>query len=178
MHRKSYCFIIAVLLLLTMSGCGFKIRVVQDDYSLDNIEGDITCEYRVGKDAEWSETRVDTDVVFDKEMFLKLFHEENKYDVFDRKKHLKECELKITSNEEWQRINESEFNVKAVFAAGSRSVSIYRYDGKLYFFFLDIGSGDSKNEGAYYMELSEEMRSYWQTIIDAVEADIISSPQS
>lgn len=165
-----------VLLLIAniLSGCGI-IRV-EDNYSLDSIEGDITCEYRIGKDAMWAEQCVDTDIEFDKDMFLKLFHEYNQYDPLKAKKILKNYDLKIDPDEQpeiWQTVNDSEFNVRAVFAEGQRNVSIYRHEGKLYYFVLSMGGqSEPEKKGVYFMELSEEMQGYWQGIIEAVEKEI------
>ena len=70
-------------------------------------------------------------------------------------------------------IRESEFNVRAVFGDNQRDVSIYRHGDKLYFYVLSMGDrGDPEVEGEYFVELPEEMQSYWQTIIDAVERDV------
>ena len=114
-------------LLAALSGCGL-IRV-QDDYSLDSIDGDVRCEYRVGREAKWAEDCVDSDVRFDKERFLSLFREYCQYDPLIGSKDPMQCDLKIdmeTQPEEWKRISESEFNVRAVFGGDQRDVSIYR----------------------------------------------------
>lgn len=81
-------------MLAALSGCG--IIVVQDDYSLDRIDGDIVCEYRIGEEAKWSEECVDSEVRFDKDMFLKLFQEYARYDPIIGSKDPMQCDLKIT----------------------------------------------------------------------------------
>lgn len=169
--KKLITAIVLFILAGMLSGCG--IVVLKDEYSLDKIDGDITCEYRVGKDAMWAKDSVDSDVRFDKEMFLKLFNEYNAYDPRKLRKKPEECDLKIDPNEQpeaFKQINDSEFNVRAVFAGGQRNVSIYRYEDKMYFFVLYLGGqSDPSEEGDYYMELSEEMSTYWKGIIEAVE---------
>ena len=48
-------------------------------------------------------------------------------------------------------------------------MSIYRYDGRLYYHVLSMGGNKKPElEGVYFMELSEETSSYWSAIIDAV----------
>ncbi len=162
------------MFLITASGC--RILVVQDNYSLEKIDGDIICEYRAGKEAAYSEETLDTDVEFDKDMFIKLFQEYAQYDSIIGSKDPEQCDLLIKISEqpeEWQKISESEFNVRAVFGDDQRNVSIYRYEGKLYFYVLSMGNlREPEKEGEYFVELPEEMSGYWQSIIDAVEADI------
>ena len=165
---------ILIAVVLALSGCG--VMVVQDEYSLDRIDGDIICEYRTGENAKWADECVDSDVTFDKDMFLKLFQEYNQYDTITGSKDpLKNYDLKINTEEqpeEWKTIFGSEFNVRAVFGDDYRDVSIYRYNGKLYFYVLSMGGRTMpEKKGQYFVELSEEMSSYWGNIIEEVEAD-------
>lgn len=168
--KKTVILFVLLILFNTLPGC--RVIITEDNYSLDRIDGDITCEYRVGKDAMWSEHCVDTDISFDKNMFLKLFHEYNSYDPRVIKKNPGQCDLKIipdTQPEEWQILNNSEFNVRAVFGDEQRNVSIYRYNDNLYYLVLWMGErSEPEKEGVYFMKLSEEMHDYWQGIIDAV----------
>ena len=163
---------ILALLLAVLPGC--RINVVQDDYSLDRIDGEISCEYRIGVDARWAEDCVESDVEFDKEHFLELFQEYAAYDPLTGSKDPMQCDLKVVIDEqpeEWQELRESEFNVKAVFDGGQRDVSIYRYGGKLYFYVLSMGKRSKPGEeGEYFVELPEEMEAYWQQVIDEVES--------
>ena len=132
--RKPIRLFFLLLLLAALPGC--RINVVQDDYSLEQIEGEISCEYRIGEDAKWMEDCVASDVTFDKDHFLALFQEYAAYDPLTGSKDPMQCDLKIRIEEQpeaWQEIRESEFNVRAVFDGGQRNVSLYRYDGKLYF---------------------------------------------
>lgn len=170
-------FTLSFFLLMVLAGCGIGVLVFEDNYSLDKIDGDITCEYRIGKDAKWMEECIESEVIFDKDMFLRLFQEHAQYEPFTGSKDPLKCDcLKIDSDEqpeEWEKILNSEFNVKAVFGDDQRNVSIYRYGGKLYFFVLSMGERSKPEEkGEYYMELSKEMSDYWKTIIDAVEAGL------
>ncbi len=171
--KKTVTLLVLAVIFNVLSGCG--IIVTEDRYSLDRIDGDITCEYRTGPDAMWAEECLDTDVTFDKEMFLELFHEFNRYDPVVIARNPGQCDLKIRADEqpgEWETIRESEFNVRASFDDEYRSVSIYRYGGKLYVRVLTMGGRtEPEKEGVYFMELSEEMSAYWQGIIEAVEED-------
>ena len=63
--------------------------------------------------------------------------------------------------------------MRAVFSGSQRDVSIYRYQGRLYFFVLSVGDrGSPEEEGEYFIRLPEEMQSYWQTVIGQVEAGL------
>lgn len=169
--QKTFLFTAFALLLALLPGC--RINVVQDDYSLERIEGEISCEYRIGEDAKWKEDRVPSDVTFDKDHFLALFQEYAAYDPLTGSKDPMQCDLKIRIEDQpeaWQEIRESEFNVRAVFDGGQRNVSLYRYDGKLYFYVLSMGErSEPGEEGEYFVRLPEEMEEYWQGIIEAVE---------
>ena len=172
--RKPIRLIFLLLLFAALPGCG--INVVQDDYSLERIEGEISCEYRIGEDAKWMEDSVPSDVTFDKDHFLALFQEYAAYDPLTGSKDPMQCDLKIRIGDQpeaWQEIRESEFNVRAVFDGGQRNVSLYRYDGKLYFYVLSMGErSEPEEEGEYFVELPAEMREYWAEIIEAVEGEI------
>lgn len=52
--KRLTILILLLFMLISYGGCGLKVNVVEDDYSLDKIEGDITCEYRIGEEARWS----------------------------------------------------------------------------------------------------------------------------
>ena len=168
---KKVIILLAFSVLMTVL-CGCGIIIIEDNYSLDMIPGDITCEYRIGNGAMWAEECVDTDVSFDKNMFLELFHEYNQYDPNEIKNNPERCDLKINIEQqpdEWLAIRDSEFNVKAVFGDDERSVSMYRHEEKLYFFVLSLGGAAKPDkQGKYFMELSEEMSDYWQMIIKSV----------
>ena len=171
--RKPIRLIFLLLLLAALPAC--RINVVQDDYSLEQIEGEISCEYRIGEDAKWMEDHVPSDVTLDKDHFLALFQEYATYDPLTGSKDPMQYDLKILIEDQpeaWQEIRESEFNVRAVFDGGQRNVSLYRYDGKLYFYVLSMGErSEPEEEGEYFVELPAEMSEYWAEIIEAVEAE-------
>ena len=164
MRRTGVMCILLMICLLT--GC----IVLPPQETLGEIKGDIECEFRVGKNAKTQGTAVDTGVVFDKDEFVKLYNEDCKYDPNHIKYHLDECDLKINASEqpdEWEKIFSSEVNVRATFEGKTRHVSVYRYDSKLYFFVLCMGSRSKAEEvGYYYMELPDEMAEYWSGIFE------------
>ena len=166
-----------LLLISLMTGCFVKLP----KETISTIDGDIQCEFRVGQNARFIGPAVETDAVFDKEQFIKLFNEDGQYDPLYLKYHLDECDLKINADEqpeEWDKIFNSEINIKAIFGEDSRSVSVHWYDTKLYFFVLCMGSKSKPEEiGYYYIELSQEMDEYWRPIIERVvkEAEDASS---
>jgi hypothetical protein len=165
--------------VFVMAGCFAKLP----KETLKKIDGDIKCEFRVGQNPRFIGSAVETDSVFDKEKFIKLFNEYGKYDPIHLKYHLEECDLKINSEkqpEEWNKMFNSGINIKAVYGEESRSVDVYLYDSKLYFFVLSMGARSKPDEiGYYYIELSDEMTEYWRPIIDKVvkEAKESSSTQ-
>ena len=140
--------------------------------TITDIDGEIGCEFRVGQNAAYIGPAVETDTVFDKEEFIKLFNEDSKYDPNYLKYHLDECDLKInieTQPEEWDKMFNSEVNIRAVFGDDCRSVSVFPYDSKLFFFVLDMGERSKpEEEGSYYIELSETADRYWRPIIEKV----------
>ena len=148
-----------------MAGC----FVVLPRETLSTIEGDIKCEFRVGQNAKFIEVPIETDATFDKEMFIELFNEESQYDPNYLDHHLDEFDLKINDEEqpgEWDKMFNSEINIKALFGGESRSVSVFLYEDELYFFELSMGGRSKPDEqGMYYMELSDEMDEYWRPII-------------
>ena len=102
MKKKVFCLFISVMITAAVlsAGCG---TVAEDFYSLDHIDGDIICEYRTGKNAAYADECVDTDVVFDKDKFIELFHESNQYDPVRLSKNPKACDL-ITKTSHTEKV--------------------------------------------------------------------------
>ncbi|MBR1905331.1 MAG: hypothetical protein IJ819_02555 [Clostridiales bacterium] len=169
--------ILIVLSLSLLAGCSF--RLPSSELRIDNIEGGIQCEFRIGKNAQFSKNKVMTDTVFDKEEFIELFNLRESYDPNYLKYHLDECSLKIDTREkpeEYEKIDRSEINIKAVYEGPenttSRNVSVFEYESRLYFFVLCMGSRSKDDEiGYYYMELPEDMQDYWRPILEKVRED-------
>lgn len=169
--KKSTGIILILLTLCLFSGCMFAIPM---DH-MGKIKGDITCDFRAGKDATNNRETVKTDAVFDKDRFVELYNEYAKYDPAFYKKHVDRLDLKINAKDDpdkWEEIADSEVNFRAYFDGNNRHVSLFRYDSKLYFFILSMG-GMSKpgEEGYYYQEVPKKMAEYWNTIYDKVMAD-------
>ena len=173
--------LVSVLLIIcTLTGCKtlftpFGMIVVEDEYALTEIKGEVKCRFRVGETASYEGMYVKTDATFDKDEYVKLFNEFNQYDPVYLRYHLDQCNLKI--NPETQRdllreIFNNQVYIKAIFDDTYRGVSVYKYDSKLYFYVLSMGENSEPDEvGEYFIELSEESDDYWRPIIEQVIQD-------
>ena len=165
-----------LLTLFMLSGCLFSLPTGH----ISKIEGDITYEIRAGEDAtHWAAT-VNTDAVFDREKFVELYNEDNRYDPVFYKKHLNRLDLRIIREEqpeEYEKIAGSEVNFGVNFTDKNghdlyRHVSLFRYDSKMYFFILCMGGASKPEEiGYYYKEVPAKMAEYWTPIYEEVLAD-------
>jgi hypothetical protein len=172
MGKKKTTGIILILLTLCLfTGCLFSLPT---DH-LGKIEGDITCDFRAGKNATHKKETVKTDAVFDKDRFVELYNEDAKYDPSFYKHHTDRLDLKINADEEREKFEEiaaSEVNFRVYFNEQNRHVSLFRYDSKLYFFIMSMGGRSKPDEkGYYYQEVPEKMADYWNPIYDKVMAD-------
>jgi hypothetical protein len=176
MLKKRTAGLISIVLILCLwTGCSF---IPSSDFRIDEIDGDIQCEFRIGKSAQFSKNKVFTDAVFDKEEFIELFNLRESYTANRLRFHLDECSLKIVASEqpeELEKMQASEINFKVVYDGVDErkdNVSVYEYNSKLYFFVLCMGSRSKEDEiGYYYMELPEDMQEYWLPIIEKVSKD-------
>ncbi|MBR5181599.1 MAG: hypothetical protein IKW88_05045 [Clostridiales bacterium] len=170
-------FILIVFTLCLLAGCSIDFPQA-GKLKIDSIDADIECEFRLGKNAQFSKTKALTDAVFDKEEFIELFNLRESYDPLHIRLHLDECSLKIVASkqpEEMNKMSNSEINFKVVYDGVDErkdSVSVYEYNSKLYFFVLCMGSRSKEEDiGYYYMELPEDMQEYWLPIIKKVRED-------
>ena len=178
MFRRSFSGLILIFLTLCLlTGCSFNLPS-SGKLSIDRIDGDVECEFRLGKGAQFSKTKVFTDAVFDKDEFIDLFNLRESYTSGYVRLHLKDCDLKIVPSEqpeELEKIESSEVNFKVVYDGVDErkdSVSVREYNSRLYFFVLCMGSNSKPEEiGYYYMELPEDMQEYWFPIIEKVRRD-------
>lgn len=166
-----------VFVLCLLTGCSFDFPHA-GRLSIDRIDADIECEFRIGKSAQFSKTKAYTDAVFDKDEFIRLFNLRESYTSGYVRLHLKDCSLKIVPSEqpeELEKIESSEVNFKVVYDGVDEkrdSVSVREYNSKLYFFVLCMGSNSKPEEaGYYYIELPEDMQEYWLPIIEKVRKD-------
>ena len=180
MKRKiTTIFVLTMLLLCLFAGCSSVSKVLSTtEYKLDTIEGDIVCEFRIGKDAEFSEEKVFTDTVFDKDEFVRLFNRRESYTGTHLQYNLDECTLKINPRDkplELDKIDRSEINISIQgenVDEKKNSVSVYEYESKMYFFVLCMGSKSKDDQiGYYFMELPEDMQEYWRPIFEKVRED-------
>ena len=172
MEKKKTTGIILILLTLCLfTGCLYPIFHER----LGKIEGDITCDFRAGRNATHIKETVKTDAVFDKDRFVELFNEDAKSDPSFYMHHLNRLNLRINAEEEREEFEEiaaSEVNFRANFDGKNRHVSLFRYDSKLYFFILSMGGASKPEEqGYYYKEVPKKMAEYWNPIYDKVIAD-------
>ena len=161
------------------SACSYEgISFSSSEFKIDKIEGDIVCEFRIGKDAQFSEKKVFTDTVFDKDEFIRLFNLRESYTGNHLKYNLDECTLKIdprVERQELEKIDKSEINISIQgenVDEKKNSVSVYEYNSKMYFFVLCMGSKSKDDQiGYYFMELPEDMQEYWCPIFQKVRED-------
>ena len=176
-RKRTAGFILMVFALCLLTGCSFNLRS-SGKFAIDRIDDDIQCEFRIGKSAQFSKTKVFTDAVFDKEEFIRLFNLRESYTSGYIRRHLDKCSLKIVAAEapeEIKKMESSEINFKVVYDGVDErkdSVSVREYNSRLYFFVLCMGSKSKPEEiGYYYMELPEDMQEYWLPIIKKVRED-------
>ena len=161
--------VLAILCLFT--GCMFSLPTGH----MTKIKGDITCEFRCGKNASKTKDPIKTDAVFDKDRFVELYNEDAKYDPAFYRKHPDRLDLKIDSDEEpekYQRIAGSEVNMAVRFDGDYQHVSLFCYESKLYFFVMNMGGASKPGEkGWYYQEVPSKMASYWMPVYEKVRSD-------
>jgi hypothetical protein len=167
--------VLVLVMLCLFTGCMFSLPTGH----MTKIKGDITCEFRCGKNATNTRDPIKTDVVFDKDRFVELFNEDAKYDPAFYKKHTDRLDLKINDQEEpekYQRIAGSEVNLAVRYDGNYNQVSLYCFDSKLYFFVMNMGGASMPEEkGWYYQEVPSKMASYWMPIYEKVMADYEAS---
>lgn len=167
--------VLVLVMLCLFTGCMFSLPTGH----MTKIKGDITCEFRCGKNATNTRDPIKTDVVFDKDRFVELFNEDAKYDPAFYKKHTDRLDLKINDQEEpekYQRIAGSEVNLAVRYGGNYNQVSLYCFDSKLYFFVMNMGGASMPEEkGWYYQEVPAKMASYWMPIYEKVMADYEAS---
>ena len=171
--KRMMAVVIALVAACLMAGC--VLRPYTPKPALDYIKGDIEYEFRVGRNAAFMNEVAETDAGFDKDRFVDLFNEYSQYNPNHLKYNLDECDLKINAEdqpEEYNEMKDSEINISISFEEGKRSVSVFDYDSTLYFFVLCMGGNSEPDEiGYYYMELSDEMESYWRPILSQVREE-------
>ena len=97
MFKKLLALLMLPAICLT-TGCLSLIST--SGHKIDQIEGDIQCEFRVGKDAQWHKRPIETDVVFDKDKFVDLFNERENYNANVLKYDVDDCTMKVRGSEE------------------------------------------------------------------------------
>lgn len=168
---RTISYVLLICTVFAFSGCSLS----SSRQRLSDIKGDYKCEFRVGKSAGTLSTMVpvETDVVFDEDMFIELYNEGTQYNPFYLKYHVNKCDLRIAPGvPEIEEMLNSEINISAVSDDDKRSVSVFEYDSELYFFVLCMGKKSEPDEqGYYYMEVPEELADYWKPLLKEVRED-------
>ena len=171
--KKVIGAILIMLMLFQMTGCLSLISTKKQ--KLDYIRGDVQYEFRVGRNANTRKETAETDVAIDKDRFVDLFNEYAKYDPNSIKYKTDSLDLKIdpeSERDDWEEITSSEVNIRASFDGQIRSVSVFELDSRLYFFVLSMGKAAKPEQtGYYYMELPDDMSSYWSPVIKEIRED-------
>ena len=173
MKKKLTVFALILTVLCLFTGCLFNVPL--DRLKKDEIKDDFTYDFRAGTEAsKWKET-VDTDATFEMDKFIELYNADRWYDPNFYQYHLDTLDLRIIREEdpeEFEKIAASEVCVTVHSGGISRSVSVFRYDSKMYFFILCMGGGTRSDDiGYYYDEVPKEIAEYWEPIFDEVLAD-------
>lgn len=175
--KKAVSAVLIMFMLSQMTGC--LSWITTQTHKMGYIRSRVQFEFRVGRNAKTMNETVESDVFIDKDKFVDLFNEEAQYDPNIVKHKTDSLDLKIVPEKEpddWEEITSSEINIRAVYEGQSRSVSVYEFDSKLYFFVLSMGKAAKPEQtGYYYMELSDEMSSYWSPILKKIREDAQTS---
>ena len=165
--------ILILFMLFQMTGCLSLISTKKQKQ--DYIKDDVRFEFRVGKNAKSMKETAETDVDIDKDRFVDLYNESAKYDPNVIKNKTESLNLKIdpqSEKDDWEEITSSEVNIRASFDGQIRSVSVFELDSRLCFFVLSMGAASKPGQsGYYYMELSDDMSSYWSPVIKEIRED-------
>lgn len=165
MLKKIILTILICFFSINISGCKGPGTILNKD-KLKNLEDGYVCEYRKGKNAKYEMELVDVDFEFDKQMFIDLYNEKAQYNPVYLRNHIKECDLKLNSNsEELNKINDTQISIRAAYKDTYKEVTVYEYNGDLYFFVLSMGGRtEPEKEGSYYMKISDNMQKYWKQL--------------
>lgn len=173
MRKKLTGFALILLTMCLMTGCLFNVPL--DHLDKDDIKGEVTYDFRAGTEASKLVKTVDTDATFDMDKFIELYNADQWYDPIFYQYHLDKLDLRIIREEdpeEFEKIAASEVCITVHFDGLNRSVSIFRYESKMYFFILCMGGGTRPDDiGYYYDEVPKELAEYWDPICDEVFED-------
>lgn len=164
--KKIVEIIIGIILVFYLTGCGINLSKEK----LNDLDDGYVCEYRYGKSAKYSTELVDIDFEFDKQMFIDLYNEKAQYNPVYLRKHIEKCDLKLDrGSDEIDEMLNKEISIRAAYDDTYKEVTVYEYDGDLYFFVLNMGGRTEKDkEGWYFMRVSDNMQEYWKQLTDQI----------
>lgn len=164
--KKIVGMIMGVFLVFFLTGC---LPVLEKE-KIKDLEDGYVCEYRYGKNAKYSTELVDIDFEFDKQMFIDLYNEKAQYNPVYLRKHIEKCDLKLQrGSEEVNRMLNTEISIRAAYKDTYEEVTVYEYNGDLYFFVLNMGGRTEKDkEGWYFMRVSDNLQEYWKQLTDQI----------
>lgn len=164
--RKNFQIIASTILVFFLAGCG----IVLNKEKITDLEDGYVCEYRYGENARYSTELVDIDFEFDKQMFIDLYNEKAQYNPVYLRNHIEKCDLKLDRNsEEVDRILKTEISIRAAYENTYREVTVYEYNGDLYFYVLTMGGRTEKDkEGKYFVRVSDDLQDYWKQLTNQI----------
>lgn len=164
--RKIVGMIMVIFLMLSLTGCFTVLKKEK----IKDLEDGYVCEYRYGRSAKYSTELVDIDFEFDKQMFIDLYNEKAQYDPVYLRRHINKCDLKLKrGSEEIDKMLDTEISIRAAYKDTYEEVTVYEYNGDLYFFVLNMGGRTEKDkEGWYFMRVSDNLQEYWKQLTDQI----------
>lgn len=164
--KKIIEIIISIILVFSLTGCG----IVLEKEKISDLDDGYVCEYRYGENARYSTKLVDIDFEFDKQMFIDLYNEKAQYDSVYLRNHIEECDLKLERiSEDVNKILKTEISIRAAYPDTYKEVTVYEYNGDLYFYVLTMGGRTEKDkEGKYFMRVSDNLQEYWKQLTNQI----------
>lgn len=164
--KKIVQIIISVIFVFSMTGC----LTVLNKEKLSDLDDGYVCEYRYGENARYSTELVDIDFEFEKQMFIELYNEKAQYDPVYLRNHIEECDLKLERiSDEVDKILKTEISIRAAYEDTYEEVTVYEYNGDLYFYVLTMGGRtEPDKEGKYFMRVSDNLQEYWKQLTNQI----------
>lgn len=164
--KKIVQIIISVIFVFSMTGC----LTVLNKEKLADLDDGYVCEYRYGENARYSTELVDIDFEFEKKMFIDLYNEKAQYNPVYLRNHIEECDLKLERiSDEVDKILKTEISIRAAYEDTYKEVTVYEYNGDLYFYVLTMGGRtEPDKEGKYFMRVSDNLQEYWKQLTNQI----------
>lgn len=164
--KKIIGIIVGIFLIFSLSGC----KSTLNKEKIKDLDDGYVCEYRYGKNAKYSTELVDIEFEFDKQKFINLYNEKSTYDPVYLRKNIEKCDLKLDSGgEEIDKMLATEISIRAAYKDTYKEVSVFEYNGDLYFFVLNMGGRTEKDkEGWYFMKVSDNLQEYWKQLTEQI----------